>query len=290
MSVFSRFHVDRPPPVHGSLMMRALGPQAASHLQAGPPRMDRQVAVGAASALAVGAATFAALRAKVRSVARTTLFLDCDDCLYSNEWAVANRITKSIERYCMEKMKLPKGKPYELYKAHGTCLRGLEKESIPHDRDEFLKEVHAVELDDVILPDAALVAMLRRLKAPRRTWVFTASVATHAERCLACLGITAAGVLPNRPLIDVRAVGFKTKYEEEAYRAAERIAGAAGPEECVLVDDSWSNMRAAKAAGWTTVLCGRTARDGRDASACQHADYVIGSIHELPTVLPELFH
>lgn len=48
-------------------------------------------------------------------------------------------------------------------------------------------------------------------------------------------------------------------------------------------------MKAAKAAGWKTVLCGRTARDGRDASLCEHADMVIGDILELPTVLPELF-
>ena len=41
------------------------------------------------------------------------------------------------------------------------------------------------------------------------------------------------------------------------------VAGAADPSCCVLVDDSWSNMKAAKAAGWTTVLCGRTSRGGR---------------------------
>ena len=44
------------------------------------------------------------------------------------------------------------------------------------------------------------------------------------------------------------------------------VAGAADPSCCVLVDDSWSNMKAAKAAGWTTVLCGRTSRGGDDAS------------------------
>jgi FMN phosphatase YigB (HAD superfamily) len=84
-------------------------------------------------------------------------------------------------------------------------------------------------------------------------------------------------------------VGFTTKYEMATYRAAERIAGATSQEACVLVDDSWGNMKAAKAAGWVTVLCGRTARDGRDASLCTEADYVIGTIMELPDVLPHLF-
>ena len=67
------------------------------------------------------------------------------------------------------------------------------------------------------------------------------------------------------------------------------VAGAADPSCCVLVDDSWSNMKAAKAAGWTTVLCGRMSRGGDDASGCTAADFVIGSVLELPEVMPQLF-
>jgi hypothetical protein len=48
------------------------------------------------------------------SRATTVLFLDCDDCLYQNDWVVANRITESIDRYCSQKMGLPEGKPYQL--------------------------------------------------------------------------------------------------------------------------------------------------------------------------------
>jgi len=48
-------------------------------------------------------------------------------------------------------------------------------------------------------------------------------------------------------------------------------------------------MKAAKAAGWTTVLCGRTSRGGDDASGCTAADFVIGSVLELPEVMPQLF-
>ena len=79
------------------------------------------------------------------------------------------------------------------------------------------------------------------------------------------------------------------RYEIASYRAAEKIAGASSPHECILVDDSWGNMKAAKQAGWTTVLCGRKSRDGKDAMQCADADFVIGSILELPTVLPYLF-
>ena len=60
-------------------------------------------------------------------------------------------------------------------------------------------------------------------------WIFTASVAAHAERCLECLGVGDVETLRGKPIIDVRAVGYLTKYEEGAYRAAERIAGEHDP-------------------------------------------------------------
>ncbi len=133
-----------------------------------------------------------------------------DDTLYTNDWVVAQRITDSIGKYCAENLGLPDGKPYQLYKKHGTCLRGLEKESIAHDREDFLRTVHDIRLDDCIRPDPALRKMLDTIDlsvcAP---WVFTASISDHAERCLDALGIS--DVLPNRPIIDVRAVGYTTK-------------------------------------------------------------------------------
>jgi putative hydrolase of the HAD superfamily/pyrimidine and pyridine-specific 5'-nucleotidase len=52
---------------------------------------------------------------------------------------VAQRITASIGKYCSENLGLPEGEPYNLYKKHGTCLRGLVKENIKHDREDFLQ-------------------------------------------------------------------------------------------------------------------------------------------------------
>lgn len=140
-----------------------------------------------------------------------TAQLRADDTLYTNDWVVAQRITDSIGTYCAEKLGLPDGEPYRLYKKHGTCLRGLEKEGIVHDRDEFLRVVHDIRLDDCIKPDPALRRMLESIDlGVCSPWVYTASVSDHAERCLDALGIS--DVLPNRPIIDVRAVGYTTKY------------------------------------------------------------------------------
>ena len=60
------------------------------------------------------------------------------------------------------------------------------------------------------------------------------------------------------------------------------------PSCCVLVDDSWSNMKAAKAAVDDGAVRPHV-RGGDDASGCTAADFVIGSVVELPEVMPQLF-
>mmetsp|Transcript_41504 Transcript_41504/g.56589 ORF Transcript_41504/g.56589 Transcript_41504/m.56589 type:complete len:149 (-) Transcript_41504:892-1338(-) len=108
--------------------------------------------------------------------------------LYFNGWSTANKLTEKIEKYCTEELGLAPGVPYALYKQHGTCLKGLIEEGILADTDcavnSFLEAVHDISLDD-IRPDPELRAMLLRIDKPR--WVFTASVASHAQRCLEVL-------------------------------------------------------------------------------------------------------
>ena len=64
------------------------------------------------------------------------VFFDCDDCLYKNDWRVANMITEKIESFCSDRMSMKPGHAYELYKKWGTCLRGMQQEpSIYFDYD-----------------------------------------------------------------------------------------------------------------------------------------------------------
>jgi hypothetical protein len=57
----------------------------------------------------------------------SVVFFDCDDCLYKNDWKVANMLTTKIEQFCSTRMKdvMKEGYAYELYKKYGTCLRGM---------------------------------------------------------------------------------------------------------------------------------------------------------------------
>ena len=218
------------------------------------------------------------------------IFFDCDDCLYKNDWRVAKLLTAKIESFCSERLAMREGHAYELYKKYGTCLRGMQLEKIIDENvlEEYLEYSHDVPLHEHIAPDPALRAMLQSLDPTVPKWVFTASTRPHATRCLELLGVLDMF----EGIIDVRAVDWVTKHDTEAYRRAMAVAGLPAsqrPETCLFLDDSTSNMKAAKAVGWQTVLVGRHARDSGEFIECEHADHAVDTVHELEKIMPHLF-
>jgi pyrimidine 5'-nucleotidase len=217
------------------------------------------------------------------------IFFDCDDCLYFDGWTVARQITKKIDEWCVEKG-LPSGEAYELYKRHGTALKGLLVEGfMEHCEeavDDFLHAVHDVKYHS-LSRDEELRKMLIRLKDIPK-YIFTASARHHAERCLDVLGIRDLF----EDIIDTKSVGLHTKYSREAFEIAMRIAGVPmeEAERCLFLDDSVKNIKAAQQIGWRCVLVGRVGRDcGTTINAEGHAEHEIDKIHDFPKVFPELF-
>mmetsp|Transcript_28571 Transcript_28571/g.58404 ORF Transcript_28571/g.58404 Transcript_28571/m.58404 type:complete len:556 (+) Transcript_28571:130-1797(+) len=215
-------------------------------------------------------------------------FFDCDDCLYFNNWGTAKLLTAKIEHYCRDHLSLPEGKAYELYKKHGTCLRGLLEEGLIADSgvDAFLEAVHDIPLHD-IHPSPELRALLLRTPFPR--WVFTASVASHAKRCLQRLGIDDLFL----GIIDCKACNLATKHSPSAFADAMRVAGVGEGEggRCVFFDDSVKNLHTAKVdMGWNTVLVGLYGRDDGQRIVCGEADYEVDSILDIEKELPFLFN
>ena len=64
-----------------------------------------------------------------------------------------------------------------------------------------------------------------------KKWIFTASVASHATRCLERLGISLESH-GFEGIIDVRAVGNITKHQPKAFQRAMKIAGVWDPATC----------------------------------------------------------
>ena len=216
--------------------------------------------------------------------AAQALFIDCDDCLYQNNWATAQKITESIGAYT-ESIGVSTERAYELYKRHGTCLKGLLLEGLIDDAgvETFLHDVHLIDYSD-IAPDPTLARTLARVDVPM--WVFTASTREHAQRCLDRIGL--AG-LPWRGIIDTRSCRLETKHSASSFAAAMAAAGVDDPAACVFCDDSVKNIVAARRVGWRTVLVGTRERDTGEPIVCDDADHHIASMHDLPDELPELF-
>jgi putative hydrolase of the HAD superfamily/pyrimidine and pyridine-specific 5'-nucleotidase len=218
------------------------------------------------------------------------LFIDCDDTIYRDNWRLAEILTEKINAYTTKELNLPEGRAYELYKKHGTCLRGLQLENFQFDVEDFLFRVHELPISDHIKRDEELRGMLHRINNNSvSTCIFTASIREHAIRCLKATGIYS--FFKDKPIIDVRSVNFHTKHDIEALEAAQEIMKCPRDEaqKCILVDDSRTNIRVAKMAGWKTVMIGYNSRDGESQRDFEYADHVIDKLIDLEKVHPDLF-
>ena len=217
------------------------------------------------------------------------IFFDCDDCLYFDNWKLANLLTAKIEEWCVHKVGLPQGQAYELYKQYGTALRGLlaerlidsSKESI----DEFLHAVHDVPVEHCLQKDEDLRQLLLAIDQTIPKYVFTASARHHAEKCLKALGIEDLFV----DIIDVRTCNLATKHSPEAFQAAMKVAKVDDPEACIFLDDSVKNISAARKIGWRSILVGKIGRDSGLLISSEDAEHEIERIHDMRRVLPEIF-
>merc|ERR1719181_1095057 len=180
----------------------------------------------------------------------------------------------------------------DLYKTHGTTLCGLVREGYIKEAQvsEFLSEVHDIPLDEDIKPDPELRSML--LEIPYKRWVFTAATREHAVRCLRRLGIEDCfeGIIACSTTEVFEKAGYVSKHDGRCFEFAMDAAGVPRDQaaRCMLLDDSASNLKTAKAMGWSTVLVGLHARNGSEVDQT-NADFAVNNIHDIRGVLPDLF-
>jgi putative hydrolase of the HAD superfamily len=211
----------------------------------------------------------------------TTLFFDLDDTLYPCSSGLWGAIRDRMGRYMAERIGLPEAQIPSMrrhyFETYGTTLRGLQKHHHV-DTDEYLAYVHDLPLEQYIQPDPALHALLSSL--PQRRYIFTNADAAHARRVMQVLGV---GDCFER-IIDIRAIDFACKPEPVAYMRALALAGDPEPQKCVLLDDSPTNLAPARQLGFTTIMI------NPEPASNPAATYRVGSLLELPQVLPALWN
>lgn len=217
------------------------------------------------------------------------ILFDCDDCLYFDGWKLAAKLTAKIGEWCMSKKNLPQGYAYQLYKKHGTALKGLLVEGLVNDSeeeiDEYLRDVHEVPVAEHLSIDTELREMILAIDPSIPKYIFTASVRHHAERCLRALGIEDLFV----DIIDVKSCNLATKHSREAFEAALRIANASDPETVLFLDDSVKNIKVARSMGIRSFLVGRIGRDSGRVITTEDAELELDRIHDFRRAVPEIF-
>src|SRR5690606_19931668 len=120
----------------------------------------------------------------------TDWVFDLDNTLYPHHSNLFSQIDTRMTAYISRFLDLPREEARtlqkELYRRHGTTLRGL-MERYQVDPDDFLEKVHDIDYS-WIEPDPALGEAMRAL--PGRKFIFTNGSRSHAERAAERLGVS----------------------------------------------------------------------------------------------------
>lgn len=209
-------------------------------------------------------------------VARPFLLLDVDNTLYAPTCGVVERVDALINRYLVERAGIPAaevdGTRRRMWREYGTTLHGLM--SRPGvDPDDYLAFVHAIDLADLLAPDPALAALLARL--PLVKVAVTNGSLAHARTVLERLGVRTLFFR----LYALERLHYLPKPYVHAYQTVLADLHARG-RDCVLVEDTAVNLRAARQLGMRTVYVG--------TDAVAEADATVASVLDLEAVLPAL--
>ncbi len=220
---------------------------------------------------------------------RLTLFFDLDDTLHDASHAIFGVLNRRMTEYVQQHLELGEAEASHLrqvyWHRYGATLLGLMRHHAidPH---HFLRETHAFDVAALLRAERGLTAFLRRLAA--RKVLLTNAPQTYAHTVVRELDLHRQ--LAQRYSIEsMRVHGqFRPKPSQLMLRtmlARERCRRG----RAVLIEDSRANLKAARAAGFRTVLFSptlphRARAPGRPA----YVDLRIRSLRELPRALARL--
>ncbi len=204
-----------------------------------------------------------------------TLFIDLDDTVYPAETGLWELIKQRISLYMHEKLGMSWAEIPALrnnyYRNYGTTMRGLMAD-FDIDKEEYLLFVHNVPIEEYLKPDPELHRALQSL--PQKKVIFTNADAPHALRVMNALGITDCF----EKTIDILTLFPHCKPLPEAYHIALECAGEKDASRCAFLDDSVSNLAAARQIGFYSIRVGsEETGEGYDAG--------INRLHDIGKVI-----
>lgn len=205
-----------------------------------------------------------------------TIFIDLDDTLYPATCGLYPVLSKRMELYMVERMKIPPETApiirQDLFQKYGTTYKGLTA-VYKIDEEDFMNYVHNIPLSSFLHESPELRETLELY--PQRKVIFTNADAPHAKRVIKALGLE--GLFSQ--IIDIHDITPYYKPQVEAFQKALHLAGVKNPEDCVMIDDTKRNLLGAKEAGLFTIQAGVKDRPSE-------VDASIVTLLDLPSVIP----
>ncbi|KAI0251283.1 pyrimidine 5-nucleotidase, partial [Lactifluus subvellereus] len=218
---------------------------------------------------------------------RLVAFFDIDNTLYSASSQIAQAMGVRIHAY-MASLGLSDEEASELkshyYTQYGLTVRGLRRHYgvDPLDFDE--KCDGSLPLEEMLEPNPHMRQLLVDIDRSKcRVWALTNAYRTHAERVLNILGLR--DQIEGLVFCDYQEEDFTCKPEAAFYRKAMQQAGVKDLRKCLFVDDSRSNVEAAKRFGWTRCVHFRE----EEEPSSEDGIPVIEDLQQLREVWPDIF-
>ena len=220
-------------------------------------------------------------------------FLDLDDTLHDASHAMFHAIDARMTDYVERHLKVGREAADRLrrsyWQRYGATLLGL----IRHhgvDARRFLRETHDFDVASLLRAERGLEHLGRRL--PGRKVLLTNAPLDYAGRVLRGIGLH-RHIATRYGVESMRVHGhYRPKPSRSMLRAMlvrERLGGRSPSARAVLVDDNAANLKAARAAGFATVLVKRSAGGGaRRLAGCAYVMARIRSVKQLPALAARL--
>lgn len=204
------------------------------------------------------------------------MFFDLDETLYPSNTGIWQAIGNRMDEYIQNELMIPGQEVTdlrnELFHQYGTTLRGL-REVYGINENEFLRFVHDIPIQDYLKRDDVLIDTLSQYSSKKV--IFTNADSGHAHRVLSNLGIERFF----DTVIDIQTIHPYCKPMKEAFQLALASVGVKSTANCVMIDDSDRNLKAAHELGFFTIRVGTEDRS-------PFVDAAIANIKLLPEVIP----
>lgn len=215
---------------------------------------------------------------------RIVWFFDLDDTLHDASHAIIHRIDARMTDFVEKHLQIEREPANQLrltyWRRYGATLLGLIRHHAidPH---HFLRETHDFDVAQLLRAERGLAQLFARL--PGRKVLLTNAPRAYAESVLDGIGLR-RHIGARYAIESMRVHGtFRPKPSRAMLRhmlARERVV----PGVAILVEDNALNLKAARAAGFRTVLVRRGGNRGR----ALYIGLRVRSVRDLPHALARL--